>query len=227
MPVYRFPHDTEIVIAEEAGERAMTWNPIYRGLVTTGGQDAAEIEETAPDWVLDTLLSNNPKIRDPIKIAFTVSPAGGAATAGIDELPPGCVARQHASDVCSNQRLTANRVLRIAKVQAFIAEHAGTHVQTAPPASVSHTSLSSSTLGRLSRTSSGSSMANLAQKPSLRPEDIEVFCDDRLLPTTVTLAQAVRFWHRKGGDLPLTYRRKIAPSNGRPIASGASTPRPV
>lgn len=90
MPIYAFPPDTEIVIAEEAGA---TLNPLYRGLVSTGALDTAEIELAAPGWTIDCLLANRLPVRDPVKIAFLLAPWNGAATAGIDDLPPGSVHR--------------------------------------------------------------------------------------------------------------------------------------
>ena len=88
MPIYAFPPDTEIVIAEEAGT---TLNPLYRGLVSTGALDTAEIELAAPPWMIDCVLSNRVAARDPVKIAFLLAPWNGPAKAGIDDLPPGSV----------------------------------------------------------------------------------------------------------------------------------------
>lgn len=71
----------------------------------------------------------------------------------------------------------------------------------------SHTrsSLSSSSYGHIP----GLAHPEGPDPPSLLPEDeLEILCNDQLVPLNITLAACARYSYGKSGDIPLTYRRR-------------------
>lgn len=117
-----------------------------------------------------------------------------------------------------NNRLSANRVLRIAKVLTYCAERLNEAATRSPQAgsdvsaamrTTSHTSLASSAM-QSRRASVASSLDGAGH--GLNGNDLEILVGDAVLPPTVTLAAALRFWQRKSGDLLLGYRRKGLPA---------------
>ena len=89
VPRYHMPLDTEITITEEASAEAAAWSAVYRGLVSTGVSDIAEIEIASPMWLLEFLLGNRILAKEPSKVTFVLTPYGGPSRAGLDELPVG------------------------------------------------------------------------------------------------------------------------------------------
>jgi WD repeat-containing protein 48 len=104
-PVLKLPSGTKIFIQEETSGGSAT---LYQGTVETAGRDADVIEQKAPMWLGDLLLQNQIPLKDPVKISFVLHPMG--------DLPP----IANAAD--GNNRLNANRMLRVKKILAYVAE---------------------------------------------------------------------------------------------------------
>lgn len=102
-PVLKLPPGTKVIIQEETSGGSAN---IYQGTVENVGRDADIIEQKAPMWLGDVLLQNQIPIKDPVKISFVLHP--------LDNLPP------VSSD--GNNRLNANRMLRVKKILAYVAE---------------------------------------------------------------------------------------------------------
>lgn len=205
-----------VVITEEVAETA-TWQSIYRGTAASTGGEAEAIELASPAWLLEFLLGNRVATRDPVKVSFVMSAWHSAAAAGLEELPDGCILTSssrsaYANHAHSNNRLSANRVLRIAKVAHYCAEKLNEAARTSPAQTdsvtaaqrnVSHTSLTSSAMP-----SRRTSIASNEGARGLTGDDLDILVGDEVLPLTVTLAAALRFWQRRPGDLLLNYRLK-------------------
>ncbi|KAI8139501.1 hypothetical protein BJV82DRAFT_626258 [Fennellomyces sp. T-0311] len=106
-PPLSIPRSTTIIIAEESAE-ASTGMDLYRGTVATSGIDTEVIAQTAPSWLLNYLYHNKIPIKETVKLTFALKPCAGSV---LPELPGG-----------SNNRLLANRVLRVRKLVQYIVE---------------------------------------------------------------------------------------------------------
>jgi WD repeat-containing protein 48 len=106
-PVLKLPAGTKVIIQEETSGGSAE---MYRGTVASvGGADADVIEARAPQWLGDVLLLNTLPPKDPVKISFVLHPWKEAL------LPPIVSAD-------GNNRLNANRMLRVKKILAYVAE---------------------------------------------------------------------------------------------------------
>ncbi|KAI8875796.1 WD40 repeat-like protein [Backusella circina FSU 941] len=106
-PPLEIPSSTMIIIAEESAE-ASTGMDLYRGTVESAGEDADNIIDVAPTWLLSYLLYNKTPVKETVKLTFVLRPA---ADTKLEELPGG-----------PNNRLLANRVLRVRKLIQYVAE---------------------------------------------------------------------------------------------------------
>lgn len=104
-PVLKLPAGTKVIIQEETSGGSAE---LYRGTVETVGADADIIEKRGPQWLAEVLLLNTTPPKDPVKVSFVLYPYR-------DELPP-----ITATD--GNNRLNANRMLRVKKILAYVAE---------------------------------------------------------------------------------------------------------
>lgn len=105
-PVLKIPPGTKIIIQEEtAGGNA----ELYRGTVETVGLEADKIEKCAPQWLGEALLLNTIPHKEPVKVSFVLYP-----------LPKSGLPRLASAD--GNNRLNANKMLRVRKILAYVAE---------------------------------------------------------------------------------------------------------
>ncbi|KAJ8112190.1 hypothetical protein ONZ43_g5448 [Nemania bipapillata] len=104
-PVLKLPSGTKVIIQEETSGGSAD---LYRGTVMTVGADADIIEEKAPMWLGEVLLMNTIPPKDPVKVSFILHPWQ-------DSLPSIAAAD-------GNNRLNANRMLRVKKILAYVAE---------------------------------------------------------------------------------------------------------
>ncbi|CRK34481.1 hypothetical protein BN1723_020042, partial [Verticillium longisporum] len=81
---------------------------LYQGTVETVGQDVDVIEQRGPMWLGEVLLQNQIPPKDPVKVSFVLVPWE-------DSLPD-----LAATD--GNNRLNANRMLRVKKILSYVAE---------------------------------------------------------------------------------------------------------
>ncbi|KAL3421033.1 UBP9-binding protein [Phlyctema vagabunda] len=104
-PVLKPPPMTTVIIQEETSGGSAD---LYRGTVDTVGEDASVIEERAPMWLGDLLLRNKTPLKEPVKVSFVLQPW--------QDLLPSIAGPD------GNSRLNANRMLRVKKILAYVAE---------------------------------------------------------------------------------------------------------
>ncbi len=104
-PVLKLPSDTKVIIQEETTGGSAE---LYRGTVETVGTDVDIIEKCGPLWLGEVLLLSAIPQKDPVKVSFILHPWQ-------DKLPSIAAAD-------GNNRLNANRMLRVKKILAYVAE---------------------------------------------------------------------------------------------------------
>lgn len=177
-PVLKLPPGTKVVIQEETSGGSAN---IYQGTVQHVGQDADFIEQKAPMWLGDVLLQNTMPFKEPVKVSFVLYP--------VDDSIPAIASTD------GNNRLNANRMLRVKKILAYVAE------RVEPP-------LEESEEDEL--------------KPE---EYLELYCNDQLLsPMTSLAALRTHLW-KGGSDIVLHYktngRRELRPFPPSPVLKPA------
>jgi WD repeat-containing protein 48 len=195
-PVLKLPSGTKVIIQEETSGGSAE---LYRGTVETVGADADIIEQRAPMWLGDVLLTNTIPPKDPVKVSFVLHPYA-------DSLPS-------IATVDGNNRLNANRMLRVKKILSYVAERID------PPADPEH-----------------------PDPDALKPEEyLELYCNEQvscptsqvmnteqymltrsqLLPITMSLATLRAHVWKGGNDIVLYYK-----ANGRKYIPNPPPPPP-
>jgi len=180
-PVLKPPPMTTVIIQEETSGGSAD---LYRGTVETVGEDASLIEARAPMWLGEVLLRNKIPLKEPVKVSFVLQPW--------QDLLPSVAGPD------GNSRLNANRMLRVKKILAYVAER----IEAAPE----HPDPN-------------------ALKPE---EYLELYCYDQKLPITMSLATLRAHVWKGGADVMLYYKsngRKPIKYEKRPESlTGPSTP---
>ncbi|KAI0385311.1 WD40 repeat-like protein [Hypomontagnella monticulosa] len=162
-PVLKLPSGTKVIIQEETSGGSAN---LYRGTVLTVGADADIIEEKAPTWLGEVLLTNTIPQKEPVKVSFVLHPWK-------DSLPS-------IATTDGNNRLNANRMLRVKKILAYVAERIDPQAEEPEP-------------------------------EALKPEEyLELYCNDQLLPNTMSLATLRAHIWKGSSDVVLYYK-----ANGR------------
>lgn len=104
-PVLKLPPGTKVVIQEETTGGSAN---LYQGTVQDVGKDADIIEQKAPMWLGDVLLQNTLPFKEPVKVSFVLYP--------MDDTLPAIASAD------GNNRLNANRMLRVKKILSYVAE---------------------------------------------------------------------------------------------------------
>ncbi|GAO46998.1 WD40 repeat-like protein [Saitoella complicata NRRL Y-17804] len=161
-PPFLPPSDTMIVIKEERPDMGAPVD-LFHGTVATVGDTAHVdmLEQVAPAWLGDVLLLNKIPLKDIVKIPFVLHPSDDSA---LSELPTG------------NARLNANRMLRVRKILAYVAERIDNNER--PPTAI--------------------------DKPV--EDWLELLCNGEVLPITMTLASVRTAVFKQGGDVQFQYR---------------------
>ncbi|KAL2754617.1 hypothetical protein ACRALDRAFT_1063415 [Sodiomyces alcalophilus JCM 7366] len=171
-PVLKLPPGTKVIIQEETSGGSAN---LYQGTVETVGRDTDMIEQRGPMWLGEVLLQNQTPPKEPVKISFVLKPWENS-------LPD-------LSAADGNNRLNANRMLRVRKILAYVAERIDPPPEEPDP-------------------------------DALKPEEyLELYCNDMLLPNTMTLATLRAHIWKGGSDIMLYYKangRKEIPSK-RPL----------
>ncbi|ETN41750.1 uncharacterized protein HMPREF1541_03687 [Cyphellophora europaea CBS 101466] len=171
-PVLRPPPHTLVIIQEDNPESGGLADQ-YRGEIGSFGREGEvdTLEKIAPMWLGELLLKNQIPLKDTVKVSFVLHPFE-------DSLPS-------IASPDGNARLNANRMLRVKKILAYVAERI-----EAPPA------LAAPAAGPANR---------------LRPEEyLELYCQGiKVDPNTTLATLRVHIW-RTGGDVVLYYK-----SNGK------------
>ncbi|RYP14911.1 hypothetical protein DL765_006053 [Monosporascus sp. GIB2] len=179
-PVLKLPPGTRVIIQEETSGGSAN---LYQGTVETVGVDADIIEEKAPMWLGEVLLTNTIPPKEPVKISFVLHPWQ-------DTLPS-------IATTDGNNRLNANRMLRVKKILAYVAE-------------------------RIDPTYSED------DTDALKPDEyLELYCNDQLLPNTMSLATLRAHIWKGGNDVVLYYkangRKELAKELPQPPAAEKSS----
>lgn len=179
-PVLKHPPLTTVIIQEETSGGSAD---LYRGTVATVGEDASLIEERAPMWLGEVLLRNRIPLKEPIKVSFVLQPW--------QDLLPSIAGPD------GNSRLNANRMLRVKKILAYVAERIEPIPENPDPN---------------------------ALKPE---EYLELYCYDQKLPISMSLATLRAHVWKGGADVMLYYKsngRKAITQERPPEVIPASTP---
>lgn len=104
-PPLDLPPGTKVIVKEETSGESSN---VYVGTVDSAARDVDEIEQRGAMWLGELLLLGQVPIRDPVKVSFVLLPYG-------DELPG-------LSSADGNNRLNANRMLRVRKILGYVAE---------------------------------------------------------------------------------------------------------
>lgn len=158
-PVLKLPSGTRVIIQEETSGGSAN---LYRGTVETVDADADIIEQKAPMWLGEVLLTNTIPQKEPVKVSFVLHPWQ-------DSLPS-------IATTDGNNRLNANRMLRVKKILAYVAE------RIEPPVDEADEN---------------------ALKPE---EYLELYCNEQHLPNTMSLATLRAHVWKGGNDIVLHYK---------------------
>ena len=82
-PPILYPQDLAIMISEETSDGA-AWSVSYRGMVGTGREDLAVLEQKAPQWVLEFVLGNRVISKEPPKIVSSADQVGQSTVCCVD-----------------------------------------------------------------------------------------------------------------------------------------------
>ncbi|TQN74743.1 UBP9-binding protein [Colletotrichum shisoi] len=172
-PVLKLPPGTKVVLQEETTGGSAN---IYQGTVETVGQGADIIEQRGPMWLGEVLLQNQIPSKEPVKVSFVLQPWQNS-------LPD-------IATTDGNNRLNANRMLRVKKILAYVAERIDPQPENPEPGAL------------------------------LPHEYLELYCNDMLLPITMTLATLRAHVWKGGNDVQLHYKangRKEIPKPPSPV----------
>lgn len=159
-PVLKLPPGLKVIISEETSGGSVE---VYQGSVETIGEDCDVIETKGPLWLGDALLGNILPGKEPAKISFVLHPWQ-------DSLP-------EIATVDGNNRLNANRMLRVKKILAYVAERIDPQDTDNP------------------------------DPDALKPEEyLELYCNDQLLPINMSLATLRTHIWKGGNDIMLFYK---------------------
>ncbi|CAK7216868.1 hypothetical protein SBRCBS47491_002976 [Sporothrix bragantina] len=224
-PVLRIPDKTKVIIQEELKGGSIE---LYRGTVGGLGQPRVvdKIERCAPMWLGEAILANSPAVKESTKISFLLLPYR-------DELPP--LAAPDGSN-----RLNANRMLRVKKILAYVAEKLespppapapvvvpAAGAPTVPPVPEETEATEDTESGADSMAASTATPAAVETAEAdvatptpavvepeaevLKPEEyLELYCNEQRLPHAMSLATVRAHIWKNSNDILLYYK-----SNGR------------
>ena len=185
-PVLKLPPGTKVIIQEETSGGSAE---LYRGTVETVGADADIIEKCAPQWLADVLLLNTIPQKEPVKVSFVLNPWPESGLPGL-------------ATADGNNRLNANKMLRVKKILAYVAE-------------------------RIDPTLEGTDDNTEESSSAMKPEEyLELYCNEQvgysygtglqgresmlthvqLLPIDMTLATLRAYIWKGGNDVVLYYK---------------------
>ncbi|KKF92263.1 UBP9-binding protein bun107 [Ceratocystis platani] len=201
-PTLVFPPKTKVIIQEETSSGGSA--NIYMGTVSSVGNDADVIEKRGPMWLGDVLLQGLMPYKEPVKVSFVLHPWQ-------DSLP-------RIAPADGNNRLNANRMLRVRKILGYVADK----IDPIPQPKIKPTRIRQE--GMEQAPGSGGSQNQQGEdaldeeeeeenEGEARPnpeEYLELYCNDQLLPVSMSLATLRAHVWKSGSDVMLYYK-----SNGR------------
>ncbi|KAI9826081.1 MAG: hypothetical protein M1832_000530 [Thelocarpon impressellum] len=189
-PVLKPPPLTTVIIQEDRPESGGVADT-YRGTVASLGRDGDVVEKAAPTWLGRLLLWNQVPFKETVKVSFVLQPYQDLLPS-IASADGSALPKGPDNELLTNyrnSRLNANRMLRARKILAYVAERIETPPEQPDP-------------------------------DALKPEDyLELYCQNQLVPCTMTLATLRAHVWKTGGDVMLYYK-----SNGRKPIPGEKTP---
>ncbi|QKX58531.1 uncharacterized protein TRUGW13939_05655 [Talaromyces rugulosus] len=187
-PMLNIPPNTSILIQEESGDTAVAAD-LYRGFVGNVREETDKLEKAVPHWLGELLLKNQIVAKEVVKVAFVLKPYE-------DQLPP--IAKPDVSPNSNSSRLNANRMLRVKKVLAYVAERIDPVDPTDPDPN------------------------------PMKPEEyLELYCQNILIPENMTLATIRTHIWRAGGDMILYYKANGKKTIRPPVVEVPSTETPA
>ncbi|RAL67183.1 hypothetical protein DID88_007960 [Monilinia fructigena] len=154
--------EVESAITPSLEETSGGVKDLYRGSVETVGEDADIIGKRAPMWLGDLLLQNKIPLKDPVKVSFILQP--------YQDLLPSIAGAD------GNARLNANRMLRVKKILAYVAERIEPASEQPDPEEL---------------------------KPE---DYLDLYCYEQKLPITMSLATLRAHVWKGGADVMLYYK---------------------
>lgn len=200
-PVLKIPLGTKVIIQEETGGGNAE---LYRGTVESVGQEADEIERCAPQWLAEVLLLNTIPQKEPVKVSFVLHPWPDS---GLPVLAP----------ADGNNRLNANKMLRVKKILAYVAER----IDPTSSTQAEEADDEQNTSNKSDETEQEKKKETPGDDDdALKPEEyLELYCNDQLLPVNMTLATLRAYIWKGGNDVVLYYK-----ANGKKAIPQAPTP---
>ncbi|KAL1897914.1 hypothetical protein Sste5346_003766 [Sporothrix stenoceras] len=206
-PVLHIPAKTKVIIQEELTGGSIE---LYRGTVGGLGQPSHvdKIERVAPMWLGEAILANAAVIKESTKISFLLLPYR-------DELP--ALAAPDGSN-----RLNANRMLRVKKILAYVAEKLEQPTPVPAPAPAPVPAAIPPTVAEEAEEGDAAPAAAVADVPTPTPaapepeeslkaeEYLELYCNEQRLPHAMSLATVRAHIWKNSNDILLYYK-----SNGR------------
>lgn len=194
-PMLRLPPNTMVIIQEELQGGSME---VYRGTIATAGRerDVDRIERCAPRWLAEALLVNTVAAKESYKVSFVLLPYRDEGAAG-PMLP-------NVATPDGSSRLNANRMLRVKKILAYVAEkieggEEGKDVGGKETDEREETAVETEMV------------AAAVSGTALRPEEyLELYCNEQRLPDSMNLATVRAHIWKNSSDIVLYYR-----ANGR------------
>ncbi|KAI9069649.1 hypothetical protein FKP32DRAFT_1640619 [Trametes sanguinea] len=194
-PALPLPPHTTVMISEEAPSG---WVTLYRGTISSTGQDTRQLEEVMPMWLLECLLLNKVPTIPITKISFVLLPYKDPDGEQLPELLN-----------TAQSKLTASRFLRVRKLTNHVQDKLDRIAAGLP--SPSHPASNATTPRSSFDTRSLASGRARSEHHEHRPraeEQYEILCNDMVLPLDMTLAAVRQFVWRQSAELVMHYRRK-------------------
>ncbi|KAI9006960.1 hypothetical protein DFJ74DRAFT_690074 [Hyaloraphidium curvatum] len=175
-PPLELPPDVPVIVSVEESNEASSFLDLYRGTICSMGNldEVERLKQVIPTWVYEFTVEGKANVKEAQKMSFQLF---AYPDCGLPELPSG------------NNRLSANRMLRIRKLLSYIVEKLD--------------------LDPLNPRSIASKFVPVSERvQGMKPEAwLELWLGDRPLSARTTLATVRNFFWKQGGqDVILHYR---------------------
>lgn len=179
-PPLELPPDVPVIVSVEESSEASSFLDLYRGTVySMGNLDEIErLKQVIPTWVYEFTVEGKANVKEAQKMSFQLF---AYPDSGLPELPSG------------NNRLSANRMLRIRKLLGYVTEK----LELDP----------SNPRNAAARYLPPGVVASGGGAGALKPEVwLEMWVGDKQLTPKTTLATIRNYYWKTGGDVILHYR---------------------
>ncbi|KAH6574117.1 hypothetical protein BASA62_002601 [Batrachochytrium salamandrivorans] len=172
-PSIAIPPLVPIIISYEESPEASSYMDVFRGVSGNLGSAKCveDLDVVIPPWLYEWVVMRKPLQHEPAKISFLLSPHPNSK---LPEMPAG------------NNRLTANRMLRVKKVMGYVSEKLGIEIEPVWQDTLNQGTLSESAIR------------------------LDIYCNDKVIPPRTSLATIKHHVWKLGGDIPLMYKESTA-----------------